>query len=89
MKIKVEFITARLNGKLLFVEAIQDAYTSIQISLNVEELDEESIKVFRKDKYVIETDSNTFYLGEVEAKDICGKYGNVIITTESRTIDFE
>jgi hypothetical protein len=89
MKVNVGFVTARLNGKLLFVEVIQDAYTSVQISLNVEELDEESIKVFRKDKYVIETDYNTFYLGEFEAKDICGVYGSVIITTESRTIDFE
>ena len=39
MEVKVEFITARLNGKVLFVEAIQDCYTSVQLHLDMEDLD--------------------------------------------------
>ena len=88
-KVDVQFITARLNGKLLFVEAIQDCYTSVQLHLDMEDLDNVSIEAFRKDNFARETGYNTFYIGEFEAKDICGVYGNVIITTESRTIDFE
>ena len=89
MEVKVEFITARLGDKLLEVEAIQDCYTFVQLSLNIEDLDEVSIEACRNNEHITETSYNTFFLGEFEAKDICGKYGNVIIRTESRTIDFE
>ena len=89
MEVKVEFITARLNGKLLFVEAIQDCYTSVQLHLDMEDLDNVSIEAFRKDNFARETDYNTFYLGEFKAKDICGVYGNLVVAIESKIIDFE
>ena len=89
MKVKVEFITARLNGKVLFVEAIQDCYTSVQLHLDMEDLDNVSIEAFRKDNFARETGYNTFYIGEFEAKDICGVYGNLVVAMESKIIDFE
>ena len=89
MEVKVEFITARLNGKVLFVEAIQDCYTSVQLHLDMEDLDNVSIEAFRKDNFARETGYNTFYIGEFEAKDICGVYGNLVVAMESKIIDFE
>ena len=89
MKVKVEFITARLDSKLLIVESIQDCYTSVQLHLDMEDLDDVSIQAFRKDKFARETGYNTFYIGEFEAKDICGVYGNLVVAMESKIIDFE
>ena len=85
----VQFITARLNGKVLFVEAIQDCYTNVQLHLDMEDLDNVSIEAFRKDNFARETGYNTFYIGEFEAKDICGVYGNLVVAMESKIIDFE
>ena len=88
MEVKVEFITARLNGKLLFVEAIQDCYTEVQIIINKGDLDVATLDALSGNLYATEF-AESFNLGWYEAKDLRGVYGNVIIATESKTINFE
>lgn len=88
MKVQVEFITARLNGKLLFVEVIRDCYTEVQIIVNKNGLDEVSLDALSGNLCVTEFD-DLFDLGSYEAKDHCDTYGNLVVTIESREIDFE
>lgn len=88
MRVKVEFITARLNGKVLFVEAIQDCYAEVQIIVSKEDLDEITLEVLSGNLVVTENE-NSFNLGCYEAKDHCDAYGNLVVAIESRTIDFE
>lgn len=88
MKVKVEFITARLNGKILFVEAINDCYTEVQVIVYKRDLDEESIDVLSGNFCVTES-KNSFNLGSYEAKDACDTYGNLVIAIEHKEIDFE
>ena len=54
MEVKVEFITARLNGKLLFVEAIQDCYTEVQIIINKGDLDVATLDALSGNLYATE-----------------------------------
>lgn len=88
MKVQVEFITARLNGKVLFVEAIQDCYTEVQIIIPKEDLDVQTTNVLEKNSFVYSC-QNSFNLGCYEAKDLVGNYGNLVVAIESREIDFE
>lgn len=87
MKVKVEFVVARLDGKIIFIEPIQDMYTTVQVILNKTDLDEITINDLSVDHYVREDDT-FFNLGECEAKDI-KSIGNVSIKIESKEIDFE
>ena len=89
MKVKVEFITARLDGKLLMVEAIQDCYTEVQVIVYKETLDDKSIEILRKNSVFIREYKDTFNIGSYEAKDACGIYGNLVVAIESKIIDFE
>ena len=89
MKVKVEFITARLDGKLLMVEAIQDCYTEVQVILHKDTLDDKSIEILRENSFFIREYKDTFNLGAYEAKDICGTYCNLVVAIESKIIDFE
>ena len=86
MKIRVHVITARINGKLIFAEGIQDAYSEILVEIDKDELDEASIIALREDKYTRDYDSY-FTLGTSEAKDTVGTYGNLIIAIESKEIE--
>lgn len=88
MKVKVEFITARLGDKLLFVEAINDCYTEVQVIVNKSDLDVESLDALSGNLCVCEFE-NSFNLGCYEAKDACDTYGNLVVAIESKTIDFE
>lgn len=88
MKVKVEFITARLNGKILFVEAINDCYTEVQVIVYKRDLDEESIKALHDNKYICEYE-DSFNLDSCEAKDACDTYGNLVVSIETKEIDFE
>lgn len=87
MKVKVEFVVARLDSKIIFIEPIQDMYTPVQVILNKIDLDETTIHDLSVDRYVREGDT-FFNLGECEAKDI-KSIGNVSIKIESKEIDFE
>lgn len=88
MKVKVEFITARLGDKLLFVEAINDCYTEVQVIVYKRDLDEESNLALREFKYIYESE-HSFNLGCYEAKDACDTYGNLKVAIETKEIDFE
>ena len=88
MKLEVEIITARLNGKLIFAEAIQDCYTNVQVILKKEDLDEDTIDTLRRVEWYTEFD-DSFNLGECEAKNVCGQYGNLNIWLETKTIEIE
>jgi hypothetical protein len=88
MKVKVEFITARLVNKLLFVEAIQDCYTEVQVIISKNDLDAESLDALSGNLCVTEF-TNSFNLGSYEAKDVCDVYGNLVVAIESKIIDFE
>lgn len=88
MKIKVEFITARLNNHLLFVEAINDCYTEVQVILRKVDLDALSLDTLSGNLTVTEF-SDSFNLGCCEAKDVTGQYGNIIVALESKIINFE
>lgn len=88
MKVKVEFIVARLNGKILFIETIQDCYSNVQVIISKSDLDEDTIKEFQSLRYKTESETD-FNLGECEAKDITGKIGNVVIAIETKEIDFK
>ena len=88
MKVKVEFVVARLDSKIIFIEPIQDCYTNVQVILSKEDLDEETIKELQSIKWFYESDEG-FNLGWNEAKDITGIYGNVANKIESKEIDFE
>lgn len=91
MKVKVEFITARLNDKLLFVEAINDCYDEVQVVVNKNDLDEELIRTLRElsSTFNIIECEDAFILGYCEAKDCCGTYGELKVWIESKEIDFE
>ena len=89
MKVKVEFITARLDGKLLMVEAIQNCYTEVQVIVNKNTLDDKSTEILRENSYFIREYKDTFNIGSYEAKDACGIYGNLVVAIESKIIDFE
>lgn len=88
MDIKVEFITARLNGKLLFVEPIQDCYSEVQVIVYKSDLDTVTLDALIGNMFVNEFD-NSFNLGCYEAKDCTGTYGNLVVSIETRTFDFE
>lgn len=85
MKIKVEFITARLNGKLLFVEAINDCCAEVQVIVRKSDLDDKSLDSLSGDLTVTEF-ADSFNLGSWDAT---GCYGNVVIAIETKEIDFE
>ncbi len=89
MKVKVEFITARLDGKLLMVEAIQDCYTEVQVIVHKDTLDDKSIEILRENSVFIREYEDIFNIGSYEAKDACGIYGNLVVAIESKIIDFE
>ena len=89
MKVKVEFITARLGDKLLFVEAINDCYTEVQVIVYKRDLDEESLDALSGALYVVTEFEDSFNLGCYEAKDACDTYGNLKVAIETKEIDFE
>ena len=86
MKVNVEFIVSRLNGKILFIETIQDCYSNVQVIISKSDLDEDTIKDFQSLRYKTENETG-FNLGECEAKDITGKIGNVVIAIETVKIE--
>ncbi len=88
MKVKVEFVVARLDSKIIFIEPIQDCYTNVQVILSKEDLDELSIKELSGTLHISESNTG-FNFGDYEAKEIPGIYGNVSIKIESKEIDFE
>lgn len=88
MKVQVEFITVRLNGKLLFVEAISDHYAEVQIIIPKEDLDERTLEVLSANLIVTEFE-DSFFIVCNEAKDSCDTYCDMVIAIESKTIDFE
>lgn len=88
MKVQVQFITARLNGKLLFIEAINDCYTEVQVIIKKCDLDAESLDAL-SGNLVVTKYAESFNLGSYEAKDACGIYDNLVVAIESKIIDFE
>ena len=89
MKVKVEFITARLDGKLLIVEAINNCYTEVQVFVYKETLDDKSIEILRLNSGFIREYKDTFCFECCEAEDIRGTYGSLVVDIESKIIDFE
>lgn len=90
MKINVELIVARLNGKVIFAEALNDCYTPVQVILNKIDLDEVTINELKSNTYVYEYE-NSFNLGENEAKDIVdiNSYNSLKIRIETKEIELE
>jgi len=84
MKVILQAVTARINGKLIGYEGINDSYTSVQLCVKKADLDKETIKVLSDNRFIFESE-DSFNLGENEAKDYQMKYGNLEVQIE----DFE
>ena len=87
MKVKVKFIVARLNGEIIFIEAINDTYTEVQVIIRKDKLDEISIKALQEVNHIMEF-KDSFNLGTYEAQDSCGIYGNLKIAIENKEINY-
>lgn len=87
MQIEVEVFTIKVDDVVVYGESIQDMYTTVQPKVEKSwNLNEESLDLFSKDKYVYNYE-DYFHLGEFEAKDVTGTYGNVKLSIEKVLID--
>ena len=87
MKIKVELIVARINGKVIFAEALNDCYDEVQVIVNKNDLDEESIECLSCVGWISIYDDAFNMQGE--AKDSTGTYGNLVVAIETKEIELE
>lgn len=87
MKLELEVFVIRVNDIVVSGESIQDMYTTVQPRINKSwDLNQEAIDLFKKDQYVTDYES-TYHLGEFEAKDVIGTYGNVKLSIERVLVD--
>ena len=87
MKLEVEIFTIRVNGIIVKAEGIQDCYTTVQSFIRKEwDLNDEVLSILLNDKYVVEHE-DSYYLGENEAKDVTGTYGNLKLSIETVEIE--
>lgn len=87
MKLDIEIFTIRVNDIIVKAEGIQDNYTIVQPFIRKEwDLNEEAISVIKNDRYAQEYE-DSYYLGENDAKDVVGTFGNLKISIEKVTVD--
>ena len=87
MKIEVEVFVIKVDGIIVYGESIQDMYTIVQPRIQKSwDLNEEALYLLSNDKYV-RCYEDYFRLGEFEAKDMIGTYGNVLLSIEKILID--
>jgi len=82
MKNTVEVVLVRINDEVINSIGIVDCYTSVQIYIPFEKLDEVAI-AHLENVFYSEKMSESYYLGENEAKDVCLDVGNLKISTET------
>lgn len=87
MKTEVKVFVIRVNEEVVYLEGIQDEYTTVQPFIRKEwDLDEEARDVLNKSKYVVEYE-DSYYLGETEAKDITGTHSNLKLSIEEIEVE--
>ena len=87
MKISLQAVVARFNGKVIAYEGINDIYTTVQLCVSKNDLDDTTIELLKNTQYVYESDTG-FNLGENEAKDYQDTYGDSL-TVGIETFDIE
>ena len=84
---QINVLTIRVNGIIVKAEGIQDNYTIVQPFIRKEwDLNEEAISVIKNDRYAQEYE-DSYYLGENDAKDVTGTFGNLKLSIESVEIE--
>lgn len=84
---EISLLVVRVKGVPIDVIPIYDGYTNVQVYVPLDKIDNNDIVELRKCSLQSMSYEENFYLGEGEAKDFCGTYGNVNIDIEKKEIE--
>lgn len=94
MKVDVEFLVVRKNNNIIQVYPLEDQYTEVALKIDTKDMGEEGILHFYR--YLSRPDAlrkladcleKSIVYEEQEAKDFCGKYGNIDIEIISKEVE--
>lgn len=92
MKTIVSFLVVTCKDKIIFLEAVYDRNTEVQLILEKDDLDNETVEFLKGQSYIREiNDRNTesFYESDVvSCGTLVGNYANMTISIENRMVDF-
>ena len=92
MKTLVSFLVVTCEDMIIFLDAVYDRNTEVQIILEKDDLDTETIEFLKSQSYIREIhDVNTGYFYEsdvVSCESLLGNYANMKISIENRIVDF-
>lgn len=92
MKTLVSFLVVTCKDKIIFLDAVYDRNTEVQLILEKDDLDSETIDFLKEQSYIREIhDVNTGYFYEtdvVSCESLLGNYANMKISIENRIVDF-
>lgn len=92
MKTLVSFLVVTCKDKIIFLDAVYDRNTEVQLILEKDDLDGETIDFLKGQSYIREIhDVNTGYFYEtdvVSCESLLGNYANMKISIENRIVDF-
>lgn len=69
----LDFLVVRCKGEVIDFYRIEDGYTSVVLNISKDSVDEETFKLLPENGY----------LGETEAMQHCGTYGDLSIAIEN------
>lgn len=88
MKTTIEILVMRHKGEPIMVVPIVDHYTSVQLWVETNILDEDTTKILDETKYFnLSKDGSLYHLGESEARDFRDIDSKLTIKIENITIE--
>ena len=94
MKVNVKFLVIKKNNKIIEIHPLQDQYTEVSLKIDTKDMGEEGILHFYR--YLSKPNAlrkladcleRSVVCEEQEAKDFCGKYGNIDISIIDKEVE--